>query len=311
MYPTPSSDLQLINTQLLDALPASLLRARRNADARMLATADWLLRRKSDGRYLAAVSECATHAKLCPFGGIDADDWRVLPPLLARLGWKLDSLAQSMKPGRLHPLHSRNTPHVADLPLDSVREALRKLAIDDGYGERHALQLVAEPNALHYAGRDRYRRPLWLRRDAARAWQRMRNAARVDGIALDAISGFRSHAYQLGIFARKLARGQTVEKILHVNAAPGYSEHHSGLALDIGTRGEPPAEESFETTPAFAWLAQRAGMFGFTMSYPRDNPHGITYEPWHWCYTSRRLRRLSTEPIGVMGDRQPMAGAID
>ena len=82
------------------------------------------------------------------------------------------------------------------------------------------------------------------------------------------------------------ARGQTVEQILTVNAAPGYSEHHSGNALDIGTPGEAPAEASFETTAAFEWLATHAGKFHFHMSYPRDNIHGIVYEPWHWCYAS-------------------------
>jgi len=101
---------------------------------------------------------------------------------------------------------------------------------------------------------------------------------------IEAISGFRSHAYQLGIFRRKMARGQSISQILSVNAAPGFSEHHSGRALDIGTPGEPAAEESFERTAAFAWLQDRAATFGFRMSYPRDNPHGIVYEPWHWCW---------------------------
>ena len=128
----------------------------------------------------------------------------------------------------------------------------------------------------------RYRRVLWLLAPAARAWRRMQAAALADGIALQAISGYRSHDYQLGIFERKLARGLSVPEILTVNAAPGYSEHHGGVALDIGAPGQPPAEESFEATPAFAWLQRRAGGFGFRMSYPRDNPHGITYEPWHW-----------------------------
>ena len=80
---------------------------------------------------------------------------------------------------------------------------------------------------------------------------------------LEAISGYRSHDYQLGIFERKLARGQTVQQILTVNAAPGYSEHHSGNALDIGTPGEPPAEESFEATAAFAWLTDACGRCRF------------------------------------------------
>jgi len=109
-------------------------------------------------------------------------------------------------------------------------------------------------------------------------------AALADGIMLDAISGYRSHAYQMGIFQRKLQRGLDIGQILAVNAAPGFSEHHSGAALDIGTPGEPPVEESFEQTPAFAWLCKYAARFGFSLSYPRGNPHGIVYEPWHWCY---------------------------
>ena len=120
----------------------------------------------------------------------------------------------------------------------------------------------------------------------------MRRAAGAQGIVLEAISGYRSHHYQLGIFERKLALGQTVEQILTVNAAPGYSEHHSGNALDIGSPGEAPAEESFERTPAFDWLTANAGDFGFVMSYPRDNPHGIVYEPWHWYFDNSSTNDL-------------------
>jgi D-alanyl-D-alanine carboxypeptidase len=142
--------------------------------------------------------------------------------------------------------------------------------------------LVAEPSTLAFAGFDRYQRPLWLRAEPALAWRAMHDAARGDGVVLEAISGYRSHDYQLGIFRRKLARGQTVPEILRVNAAPGFSEHHGGRVLDISTPGAPAAEESFEDTPAFAWLRERAGDFGFELSYPRGNPHGIDYEPWHW-----------------------------
>ena len=112
----------------------------------------------------------------------------------------------------------------------------------------------------------------------------MQAAAQADGAVLEAISGYRSHAYQLGIFERKRERGLAVDDILQVNAAPGFSEHHSGLALDIGTPDEPPAEESFEVTSAFEWLSKHAADHGFVMSYPRDNPHGIVYEPWHWRF---------------------------
>jgi D-alanyl-D-alanine carboxypeptidase len=166
-----------------------------------------------------------------------------------------------------------------------LHERLDALGLDaDEYGKRIDLPLVAEPRWLAHAGFDRYRRPLWLHPRAARAWAGLRAAALRDGIVIDAISGYRSHDYQLGIFERKRARGLTVDAILTVNAAPGFSEHHSGRALDISAPGEPPAEESFELTAAFAWLREHAGGHGFEMSYPRDNPHGIVYEPWHWRY---------------------------
>ncbi len=157
------------------------------------------------------------------------------------------------------------------------------LGIPDDYAYRHRLRPVPEPERLHYAGRDYLARSLWLTHDSARAWAAMRAAAASADVVLEAVSGFRSIAYQAGIFRRKGERGLGVEEILRVNTAPGYSEHHSGRALDIGTPGTPPAEESFEQTPAFAWLKRHAGQFGFHMSYPRDNPHGVIYEPWHWC----------------------------
>jgi D-alanyl-D-alanine carboxypeptidase len=75
-----------------------------------------------------------------------------------------------------------------------------------------------------------------------------------------------------------------IADILKINAAPGYSEHHTGRALDLTTADSPPLEVGFETTQAYAWLVEHAGEHGFRLSYPRDNPHGINYEPWHWAF---------------------------
>jgi D-alanyl-D-alanine carboxypeptidase len=249
---------QLINTERVEAIPAWLARARGNATARQLAQSDWLLRRKSDGRFLAAL------------------DGESLQPL--------DPAAMTAHSGIGDALRAVARGFGVAVELDQHAPPYAVLGIPDDYGDVHQLPPVAEPAELAYAGRDRYQRPLWLLAATAHAWQRMRRTALIDDVRIEAISGYRSHAYQLGIFARKLARGQTVERILSVNAAPGYSEHHSGRAIDIGAPGEPAAEESFENTPAFAWLAQHAGDFGFAMSYPRGNPHGITFEPWHFCH---------------------------
>ena len=230
----------LINTPEIELWPGGLLRARSNHDARALARASQVLRRKRDGCYLAAA---------LPEG---------LLPLVPRLPREngIDAALDALDAA---PWHARGgSDAIAGLPLDRLLERLDSLGLDTGYGERSGLALVPEPELLGFAGFDRYRRPLWLHPAAARAWAHMRDAALHDGVVLEAISGYRSHDYQLGIFERKRARGQSVEEILTVNAAPGYSEHHSGLALDLGTPGEPPAEESFETTPAFAWLDANA-----------------------------------------------------
>lgn len=279
-------DWRLLNFDTVDAIPAALARARANAVARTLAQSDWLLRRKADGRYLAAVST----------GQVQR--WQ---PLASPVEWPRDVLLGGALPiglaVRTRALFDALTHDAPDslrdagstLPLDGVQRHLATLRIPDDYGARHALDLVPEPRVLAFAGFDRYRRPLFLHAHAASAWQRMRVAAMREDVVLDAISGYRSHAYQLGIFARKRARGQSVDDILRVNAAPGYSEHHGGFALDIGTPGEPPAEESFEATSAFAWLMRRAGDFGFVLSYPRGNRHGIVYEPWHWRWGETRV----------------------
>jgi D-alanyl-D-alanine carboxypeptidase len=257
------ADLRLINGEHLEALPAALARARGNTTARKLAGADWLIRRKADGRFIAVRRGDTVHA--LARGALDGD---------ARAD--LRSLALAAMAGE--------TPR----PLSGLIARLHELGLDEAdYAQRTGLALVPEPHVLAGAGRDRYGRPLWLRAAAASAWKRMQAAARADDVVLEAISGYRSHDYQLGIFRRKRARGLEVAQILQVNAAPGFSEHHGGRALDISTPGEPAAEESFEATPAFAWLVRRAGEFGFVMSYPRDNPHGIVYEPWHWRHEPR------------------------
>ena len=263
----PPAPLQarLLNTAVIELWPAGLLRARGNADARVLSRARQVLRRKRDGRYLAAV--------------LDEGLWPLVPRLAREPG--IDAALDLLDA----PGPARGTAHPPrDMPLHGLEDRLAALGIDGAYARRTGLALVAEPEWLLLAGFDRYRRPLWLAPAAARAWQAMRRDAAAGGIALEAISGYRSHDYQLGIFERKRARGLEVAEILQVNAAPGYSEHHGGEALDIGTPGEPPAEESFETTPAFAWLSQHAARHGFSLSYPRDNPHGIVYEPWHWRF---------------------------
>lgn len=130
-----------------------------------------------------------------------------------------------------------------------------------------------------------------LRKAAAKQFQAMVAAAQDADVLLVPISGFRSIAYQQQVFFDiKASRGQTATKRAEVSAPPGYSEHHTGYAVDIGDGAVPATNLSpkFEKTRAFKWLEANAARFSFEMSFPKNNPQGVSYEPWHWRFVGDR-----------------------
>ena len=162
-----------------------------------------------------------------------------------------------------------------------------ELGIPPDYSLRRRLDVYTEAVELVSIGPDDNGRDCRLIEIAAHAWRRMRAQAREYDIVLTPLSGFRSVDRQVEIIRGTRALGETIDNILRTLAAPGYSEHHTGRAIDIGTPGDLPLEESFAETKAFAWLERHGAAFGFSMSFPRDNPHGFIYEPWHWCWHPR------------------------
>lgn len=170
-----------------------------------------------------------------------------------------------------------------------VAEALAEFAISPVLLARRRLEMFREASELVTAETDAEGREHRLVPAAAAAWARMSKAAGGDGVVLRIASAFRTLERQAEIIRAKLERGVSTEKILRVSAPPGYSEHHSGRAVDVCTPGCPPLEAAFEGTKAFAWLSSRANAYGFVLSYPRDNPQGYSYEPWHWCYRATEV----------------------
>ncbi len=171
-------------------------------------------------------------------------------------------------------------------PSQRIDEWFAKLGLPADYASRHQLKPVAEAHALVDIGLDIHGRAQRLSPETAQAWASMEAAARADGIVLQVVSAYRSIDYQAGLIERKLAQGLSIDDILKVSAAPGYSEHHSGHALDLTTPNTPQLEQGFAQTPAYAWLQAHAGEFEFAESYGPDNPHGLIWEPWHWAYRS-------------------------
>ena len=167
---------------------------------------------------------------------------------------------------------------------DRLTDIYAQLGIPASHVERCAMPLQPECSTLVDAGVDVFGRAARLDAATCEAWYAMQRSAAMQGVELQLVSAYRSHDYQCQLFERKLSRGQTIEEILQVNAAPGYSEHHSGRAVDVGTPGFVHLEEVFETSAAFDWLCKHAGSFGFRLTFPRDNPYGVLYEPWHWYF---------------------------
>ncbi len=190
---------------------------------------------------------------------------------------------------------ARDYPWCDAPPLPPADNAYRERmeAINEEFGfplhrlQIEGLRMLPDADALQPIEIDPNRGMLTMSPDAAWAWILMRAAARADGIGLVPLSSYRSPGYQTLIIRNRIARGDTMAEILHTSLPPGFSEHHTGDAIDIGSPSFPGLGQGFAETEAFAWLEANAARFCFELSYPKDNPYGLAFEPWHWRYVRR------------------------
>jgi len=124
-----------------------------------------------------------------------------------------------------------------------------------------------------------------LHGDAAAAFLAMQRAAAEEGVQLRLLSAFRDQETQHNLFFPVMVeRSQRPEERAKVSAPPGYSEHHTGYALDLGDARQPELDldSAFDQSAAFTWLQQHASRYHFRLSFPAGNRQGVAYEPWHW-----------------------------
>ncbi|NCJ08095.1 D-alanyl-D-alanine carboxypeptidase [Synechococcales cyanobacterium C] len=134
--------------------------------------------------------------------------------------------------------------------------------------------------------RDTYQRTEYLDIEAANAFLEMQAVARTDGVYLMPISGFRTIADQNALFVRQVERQGSEAAAAQLSAPPGYSEHHTGFAIDIADEQQPDTDLkfAFEFTGAYEWLARYAKDYGFELSFPPENAQEVSFEPWHWRF---------------------------
>lgn len=145
---------------------------------------------------------------------------------------------------------------------------------------------------------------LRLRPEAAEALLAMQRAAAADGVNLVVLSAFRSVSLQRQLFFDvKAQRNQSARDRARVSAPPGFSEHSTGFAVDLGD-GRLPATHlsiSFEGSPAYRWLTANAHRFHFQLSFPAGNAQGVSYEPWHWRFEGSTEALRLFEPAQRLG----------
>jgi len=130
-----------------------------------------------------------------------------------------------------------------------------------------------------------------LRDVAATAVEQLFNGAATAGYSLQVSTAYRGYAYQKTLYDGYVASdGQAAAD--KGSARPGYSEHQTGLAVDVrNTANTCALEACFGTTPEGEWLAANAWRYGFLLRYPADKETvtGYEYEPWHFRYIGKDL----------------------
>ena len=138
---------------------------------------------------------------------------------------------------------------------------------------------------------------IYVHKEIYENFKEMQFMAAQRGISLQLLSGFRSIDLQRDIFyENKSIRNLTAVERSMVSAPPGYSEHSTGYAIDVGDGNYPDThfEVEFEQTPAFKWMKRFAPKYHFVLSFPPNNKQGVSYEPWHWRFegTVNALRKF-------------------
>ncbi len=150
-----------------------------------------------------------------------------------------------------------------------------------------------------------------LRKEAATALGSLLSDGAKAGASMQAISGYRSQATQVGLYNSYVAK-DGVAAADRYSARPRYSEHQTGLAADLGN-GTCDLEICFGTTAAGKWLRENAYRYGFVVRYPegKESLTGYQYEPWHIRYVGKELA-LEIQKSGQTLEQffgLPMAGS--
>ena len=137
----------------------------------------------------------------------------------------------------------------------------------------------------------RYSDKVQITQETYDAFMDMWNAAHEEGIYLILASGYRSAAEQKQVYD-EYERGYGTSFADNIAARPGYSEHQTGLAIDMYSK-ECASAKTFKDSKTYAWLMANAYKYGFILRYPEGKQEltGYKYESWHYRYVGQELAK--------------------
>ncbi|WP_338447897.1 M15 family metallopeptidase [Niallia oryzisoli] len=178
-----------------------------------------------------------------------------------------------------------NGKNVIQNPTNMMVLVNKEFALPDGYEPDD----LVRPNVAFSFG-DQDIEKSYLRKEAAAALEKMFADAASNGIQLFAVSGYRSYDRQQEVFNSEVSRvGE--EQAIQAVAVPGFSEHQTGLSMDISSKSAGLAlTEQFGKTAEGKWLKENAHRFGFILRYPKgkENITDYQYESWHFRYVGKK-----------------------
>lgn len=125
-------------------------------------------------------------------------------------------------------------------------------------------------------------------------FKQMANDAEKEGLIIKVTSAYRSYQKQMGIY-NGYVKKNGFEAAEMFSARPGYSEHQTGLAIDVISGNNPYSY--FQTTKEYKWLKDNAHKYGFILRYPENKSDitGYSFESWHYRYVGEEVAKYIYE----------------
>lgn len=144
------------------------------------------------------------------------------------------------------------------------------------------------PNNLETINEKYARSGMKLINYAKDAFEKMAEDAKKEGLSIIAMSSYRSYIYQEKLY-KKYVEEDGIKVADSYSARPGFSEHQTGLAVDVYNGKEDYT--NFENTKEFIWMQENAHKYGFILRFPKDKTDltGYVYESWHYRYVGVKI----------------------